>query len=52
LTVGPLAYHTMTAAYENNVSLCDTFNSRLMWVKLPHEILDIPKSRGDKMVIK
>jgi hypothetical protein len=42
----------MTAAYEKNVSNCDAFNTRLMWVKLPHEILEIPKSRGDKMLIK
>ena len=40
-TVGPLAYHTMTAVYESALSKSypDAFYSRQMWVKTPGEIL-------------
>ena len=55
LSLGELAYHTMTSVYDPVVSRLhsDTFYSRLMWVKTQPEITLIPKDKGvDKSLIK
>ena len=55
-TIGPLAYHTMTAVFESGLSKSfqDTFSSRLMWVKTPSEILAHVNDRPghDRSLIK
>lgn len=55
-TIGPLAYHTMTAVYDSSLSKShpDAFYSRQMWVKTPAEILAHVNDRPghDRSLIK
>lgn len=50
LTIGPLAYHSMTAVYETSLSRGDSYHSRVMWVRPPQELL--PKEKGVTQAIK